>query len=473
MPLRSLALRTLGFVCVVGALAGGAYVGGERWIEGQLPTEGHVAEGVRVGAARADGHTSAEALVAREAARLLDARVTLELEGAPVLEASLRELGATVPEASAARAAHAVGRRGSIEGRVLEARRAREGELQVVVRPHVPLEPLAERLARLKEERDVRARGARFDFATGRATEHVEGRVIDVPGTLAALDLAIADLVRGAPTSLRLPLVLRATEPRASRAVVDATPRGETLARYATRFAFVGGRGKNVARAASRIDGVVLMPGEAVSFNEHVGPRTPENGFFEAPEIYKGEMRQGIGGGTCQVASTLHAAAFFAGLDVVSRANHSRPSGYIPPGLDATVVYPEVDLRLRNPFDFPVIVRAQVDRSGLLEVSLLGQGRPATVSLATETVGLFEVKRKAEEVAWLPAGELKLKQKGVRGMSIKKTRTIARAGEQRVEVSVDVYPGAPEIFLVPRGGKLEELLPPPGAEGEAASASRG
>lgn len=469
MVLRSLALRLVGFVCVVGALSGGAYLGGRRWVDEQLPTEGRVAKGVLVGAHRADGQSSAEALVAREAARLLDARVTLELEGAPVLEASLRELGATVPHASAARAALAVGRRGSLERRVLEARAARGGAHRVLVRPTLPLEPLAERLGRLKEERDVRPRGARFDFATGRATEHAEGRVIDVPATLAALDLEVARLAQGEPGPLRASLALTPTLPRASRAVVDATPRAETLAKYETRFAFVGGRGKNVARAASRIDGVVLMPGEAVSFNEHVGPRTPENGFFEAPEIYKGEMRQGIGGGTCQVASTLHAAAFFAGLDVVARANHSRPSGYIPPGLDATVVYPEVDLRLRNPFDFPVIVRAEVEKAGVLRVSLLGEGRPATVSLATETVGLFEVKRKAEEAHWLPAGELKLKQKGVRGMSIKKTRTIARAGERRVEVSVDVYPGAPEIFLVPRGGKLEELLPAPGAEPEPTS----
>ena len=71
-------------------------------------------------------------------------------------------------------------------------------------------------------------------------------------------------------------------------------------------------------------------------------------------------MVEGTGGGTCQVASTLHAIAFFGGLDIVQRLPHSRPSGYIPAGLDATVVYPVVDLKLRNPFTFPVVVHATV-----------------------------------------------------------------------------------------------------------------
>ena len=92
----------------------------------------------------------------------------------------------------------------------------------------------------------------------------------------------------------------------------------QVVSRFETRFGYVGGqqnRGGNILRAASQVDGLVLMPGQIVSFNEHVGPRSKENGFFPAPEIYKGEMREGIGGGTCQVAGTLHAAAFFGGLN--------------------------------------------------------------------------------------------------------------------------------------------------------------
>jgi vancomycin resistance protein YoaR len=219
------------------------------------------------------------------------------------------------------------------------------------------------------------------------------------------------------------------------------------------------------------VDGVVLMPGEVASFNRLVGPRSEENGFTTAPEIYKGEMRDGIGGGTCQVAGTLHAAAFFAGLEILDRSNHSRPSGYIRMGLDATVVYPTVDLKLRNPYAFPLVVHASIDR-GTLAFELRGRERPVEVQLSTATVGVEPFKRKVEEAHWVKEGKFVLKQKGIRGYSIRKTRTIAlQGGERRVEVSTDVYPPTFEIYLVPPGADAEALLPPLAPVEDARTAS--
>jgi vancomycin resistance protein YoaR len=202
------------------------------------------------------------------------------------------------------------------------------------------------------------------------------------------------------------------------------------------------------------------MPGEVVSFNANVGPRSVENGFAEAPEIYKGELRPGIGGGTCQVAGTLHAAAYLGGLTVVERASHSRPSGYIRMGLDATVVYPTVDLKLENPYDFPIVVHSAVDK-GTLAFELYGARRPATVSFAAATVGSADYKRKIEEVAALPEGKVVLKQHGIRGYSVRKTRTIHLAvGGDRVEITTDVYPPTFEIYQVAPGTDVDAVLPP-------------
>ena len=94
-----------------------------------------------------------------------------------------------------------------------------------------------------------------------------------------------------------------------------------------------------------------------------------------APVISGGELIDGLAGGMCQIASTLHAAAFFAGLDIVSSTPHSRPSAYIPMGLDSTVVYPSTDLKLRNPYDFPVVMHYPVNQ-GAVKVELLGKERP-------------------------------------------------------------------------------------------------
>jgi vancomycin resistance protein YoaR len=203
-----------------------------------------------------------------------------------------------------------------------------------------------------------------------------------------------------------------------------------------------------------------MMPSDIVSFNALVGPRSEDNGFFEAAEIYRGEMRAGIGGGTCQVASTFHAAAFFAGLEVVERSAHSRPSGYIGIGLDATVAYPHVDLKMKNPYSFPVVVRTRTEE-GTLYIELYGAERPATVDYQAATISIRPYERKVRETPWLRDGKVIRKQKGIRGVTIQKTRLIHYSdGSEKAERSVDVYPPTTEVYYVPTGADVEELLPP-------------
>src|SRR5260221_7960731 len=126
------------------------------------------------------------------------------------------------------------------------------------------------------------------------------------------------------------------------------------------RSAKAAARTYNLRLAASKIDGTVLLPGETFDFNELVGPRDEANGYKVAPVIAEGELVDGIGGGTCQISGTLHGAAFFAGLDIVERYPHTRPSAYIKMGLDATVVLPSNHLPVKNSFHFPVVRPAHV-----------------------------------------------------------------------------------------------------------------
>ena len=367
-----------------------------------------------------------------------------------------------------------MGRRGDPSARVHEALQARRGAVDVPVRVELPVEPLALRLAAAKDDLDTPPVAARLDLAHHTATPHGAGRYLDVYAAAEAILRALQD--PAGPSEVVAPTFEIA--PRASSEVVAAIDTSQVVSRFETRFGFLGdqaGRAQNILRAAGQMDGVVLMPGEVVSFNANVGPRSVDNGFAMAPEIYKGELRPGIGGGTCQVSGTLHAAAFFGGIDVVERANHSRPSGYIRMGLDATVVYPTVDLKLRNPYDFPIVLHATADK-GTLAFSLLGSRRPATVSFDTATVGTAAYKRKIEEVPALPEGKVVLKQHGIRGISIKKTRTIHLVdGRERVEVTTDTYPPTFEIYQVGPGADLEALppLPEPTAANETRSPGAG
>src|SRR5690606_24218887 len=93
---------------------------------------------------------------------------------------------------------------------------------------------------------------------------------------------------------------------------------------------------------------------------------------------------------------TLYAASFFGGLEVLERLPHSRPSAYIPMGLDATVVYPAVDLKIRNPYPFPVVVHAKTI-GNKLRVELLGKAKPVRVRFEREVLATIPYKRKIEE----------------------------------------------------------------------------
>ena len=185
------------------------------------------------------------------------------------------------------------------------------------------------------------------------------------------------------------------------------------LGEYSTPYEFKGkheGRAKNIRFGASKLDGIEIAPGATFSFNETVGPRTLQNGFFLAKEIYLGEMVDGVGGGTCQVSSTLFAAGLFADLDIVERRPHSRPLRYTKPGLDATVAFPDEvtckkdpncsDLKLRNPYSFPVrLVSAWIAEGAKEKVILqvLGEGTPPSVRVqwwANETAPFKKRMRK-------------------------------------------------------------------------------
>ncbi len=443
-------------------VGGGALV--VRYFARILPENGGAPAGFTVDGERADGRISAQALLEAASIKRLARQVNVVHAGRTVLTGTLAELGASVAPAHASAVVAGLGHQATVWRRIALALRARDGELHTSLVTTLPVEELAARLAPLKERLDTRPNAARWNFTSDRAVPEEDGVLVDLYGTAEAI-LGAAESATTTPATVSL--ALRRTPPTITADAVGRIDRSAEVGRYETRFATTGGqrsRAQNVARAAEGIDGVVVMPREPFSFNEHVGPRSAENGFSQAGEIYKGEMRLGIGGGTCQVASTLHAAALFGGFEVIMRSPHSRPSAYIPIGLDATVVYPDVDLRLRNPFEFPVIVRA-VAHEGTLTIQLLGRQKMANVELQTATVGETPFKRKLNALRYLAFGRVVRKQAGRKGVVVEKLRTVRFLdGRTVIEKLRDTYPPTTEIYLLGPGA-TEADLPP--LEGDA------
>lgn len=118
-------------------------------------------------------------------------------------------------------------------------------------------------------------------------------------------------------------------------------------------------RTNNVSLATEAINNHVVFPGDTFSFNKVVGKRTKEKGYMRAPVIVKGELAEDIGGGICQVSSTLFNAVDRAGVDIVQRYSHSRQVPYVPPGRDATVSWYGPDFTFKNKYNQPILIRAK------------------------------------------------------------------------------------------------------------------
>ncbi|MGD6794916.1 VanW family protein [Metabacillus indicus] len=124
-------------------------------------------------------------------------------------------------------------------------------------------------------------------------------------------------------------------------------------------------RSTNISLAAEAINNTVVFPGETFSFNGVVGNRTSAKGYMKAPIIIKGELAEGIGGGICQVSSTLFNATDNAGLKTIERFSHSRNVPYVPKGRDATVSWYGPDFKFTNKYSEPVLIMAAVYSSSV------------------------------------------------------------------------------------------------------------
>ncbi|WP_018930408.1 VanW family protein [Gracilibacillus lacisalsi] len=136
--------------------------------------------------------------------------------------------------------------------------------------------------------------------------------------------------------------------------------RTQQIGQYITYFnANNEERSHNISLSAEAINNHVVFPGKTFSFNEVVGKRTKEKGYLPAPEIVKGELTEGIGGGICQVSSTLFNAVDRAGVEIIERYSHSRKVPYVPPGRDATVSWYGPDFTFKNNYNQPLLIRSK------------------------------------------------------------------------------------------------------------------
>ncbi|MEZ4440746.1 MAG: VanW family protein [Polyangiaceae bacterium] len=447
---------------LLGALLG---VGGTFAARPHLPASPTV-QGLRVAGERIPDETDPR-LWLEQRDQLLKARPVELRHGELRFETTFGELGIGLDLEATLAEVQAVGHQGSAVRRLSQARAARRGEIDVAYRYTVDHHIARAHLARYASALAREPVNAEIDLEGHRKIPDVPGQELDVDATLAAL-------VEGAGGESPLPLVSRLVDAEVTLHDLGDIDVSKVLASFETKYqTFKVGRSHNVELAAKRLNGLVLRPRQTVSFNDRVGPRSLEAGFQQAPEIVGDELTVGIGGGTCQVSTTLFGAALHGGLAVVERRSHSRPSGYTQLGLDATVAYGKVDLRLQNPHSFPIVVHAFTPQPGIIKVELLGGTAVKQVSYRYGIGRVEDYVRRITVKPWLKSGKSFRKQKGTRGMDVHSHVTIVfEDGRVEERQYYSGYRATPEVFWVAPDYDEGELPPLPahakGVEGRLA-----
>ncbi len=207
---------------------------------------------------------------------------------------------------------------------------------------------------------------AEYDPETQQATQHVTGRSFDIEAAQKLWDEAQNG------DKVVIPLIL--TEPEITTEELNSMLFAELLSQKSTSLTgSSANRINNVTKAAASINGIVLNPGEEFSYNKTLGQRTKANGYLEAGAYSGGQVVQEVGGGICQVSSTLYYCALVANLEITERTCHYFGVNYLPAGLDATVSWPSPDFKFKNNGKYPVKIAASVDKAkNVVTVQLYG-----------------------------------------------------------------------------------------------------
>ncbi|MDR2670693.1 MAG: VanW family protein, partial [Oscillospiraceae bacterium] len=244
----------------------------------------------------------------------------------------------------------------------------------------------------------------------------------------------LADATPG--TQVRLPLIR--TQPSMDAATLEARLFADELATFTT-YLNAGNtpRVTNIRLAASMINGSILMPGDECSYNKTVGQRTTDRGFKQAGAYVQGKLVDEVGGGICQMSTTLYIAAVRANLKIVERTNHSMTVDYVPVGHDATVNWGTLDLRFQNDRDYPIKILAEQSGSSV-KVTVMGtKVDDHTVSLDQKFLSTRPFTSQTMINPDLAPGARKVTVTGHTGYTVETYRVIQDASGQEISRTLE------------------------------------
>ena len=246
--------------------------------------------------------------------------------------------------------------------------------------------------------------------------ESIDGVSFDTDSAQEAIDSA----AEGETVSIELVY----TEPDIDTADLEENLFADTLGTYTTSVSGTSARRSNVKLASESCE-VILLPGETFSYNDTVGERTTARGYQAAPAYSNGETVQEVGGGICQVSSTLYVACLYANLEITERHAHSYASSYVPLGWDATVAWGGSDFKFTNNTNYPIKIEASYSSDNKLTMSIIGTDETGyTVKIVSETYSTTAYETETIEDDTLEEGKTVVEQTGYTGYKVQTWRYV-------------------------------------------------
>lgn len=415
--------------------------------------ENTIPDGIHAGPLDLSGMTAeeAEAQVSEYVNSRLSGDITLVVDGNEVT-AGAEELGLSWSNQDAVdEAIDGTEIRGNLVKRYLKKKELEKNPVEISLELTADQEKIAAFVNEKCASYVTQAKNATITKTDGQfvITPAETGKTVDIEATIRALSEALSDAEQ---ETIKVSAVITEQEPEITEE--DLSSIQDVLGTFSTDFSSSSNsRATNLKVGAGKINGHVLMPGEVLSGYECMHPFTVENGYRAATAYENGRSVDSIGGGVCQISTTLYNAALLAELDIVQRQNHSMTVAYVKPSMDAAIAGTYKDLKIKNPYDTPIYVEGYTSGRTLTFTIYGKETRPAnrTISFESETLQRIDPGAPTEQVdASLAPGQRVKVQSSHTGLKSRLYKCVYIDGElqERTLLHNDTYNASKAIYRV-------------------------
>ncbi len=375
--------------------------------------------------------------------------LTLKLEEESV-EVKFSELGLAMPNMDKlVKDAMSYGKTGNLFSRYSKIKKLEKEKVELDAVYEIDSEQTKTILEKKMEGVETGTKDATIKRENGRFVikDEVRGMTVDMEKAQVALRAYFEGDWKNKETILELETTV--DEPKVTRADLETIQ--DELGKFTTNVSGTMDRVKNVATGASKVDGKILMPGEELSVGKVTQPYTIENGYAEAGSYLNGEVVQSMGGGICQVSSTLYNAVLRAELEIIQRQPHSMVVAYVNPAADAAIAGDYKDLKFKNNQETPIYIEGYVNGRQLTFVVYGKETRPSnrSITFESETISTKEDDPKFEATSD-KIGTLKKTTSEHVGMTTKLWKIVKEDGKEtdKVLINNSKYSSSPAVYSV-------------------------